>query len=102
MSMTLTKDDLQALKQLVDSSIDNRFSAIIDERVPAIINARVQPMLDRLEAKLDKRLLYKFDELNGKIEDLRRDVGKFSLETTNNFMELRDKIDRSGRALLKT
>jgi len=98
----LTKDDLQALKQLVDSSIDNRFSAIIDERVPAIINARVQPMLDRLEAKLDKRLLYKFDELNGKIEDLRRDVGKFSLETTNNFMELRDKIDRSGRALLKT
>jgi hypothetical protein len=77
--MGLTKDDLGAIKRIVDTSIDGA----IDERV--------QPMLDQLE----KRLTVKIDQLT-------LNVGQFSLETTDNFVrvnsrfnELNDKLSSS-------
>jgi hypothetical protein len=94
MTMSLTKDDLKAIKKLIDDSIDDRVPRIIDERVPGL----VQPMLDNLE----KRLTSKHYELKGELEDFRRQVGKFSLETTNNFIKLHNKIDKRNRPLLKT
>lgn len=98
--MSLTKDDLQALKKLFDSSIDEHVPRIIDEhvpaiiegRVPGIIDGRVQPMLDKLEKRLTDQL-----------DQLTLDVGQFSLETTNNFIDLRARIneidDRQDRTI---
>ena len=92
--MGLTKQDLDAIKGLIDNSIDERLPRIIDERVPAIIDERVprivQPMLDRLE----KRLTVKIDQLT-------LDVGQFSLETTNNFMALNAHVDDLDDGLAK-
>lgn len=93
MSTTLTQDDLMAIKQLIDSSIDERVPNIIDDRVPKIIDKQVpgiinkhipgivQPMLDRLE----KRLVHKLDQLT-------LYVGQFSLETTNSFIDLEKRL----------
>ncbi len=72
--MSLTKEDLNAIKKLFDTSFD--------ERVPKI----VQPMLDKLEGRLTR-----------KIDDLTLSVGQFSLETTERIdsldKKLNDKID---------
>ena len=87
MSMSLTKDDLRAVKQLIDSSID--------ERVPGIIDGRVQPMFNKLE----QRLTRKFD---GKIDNLRLDVGKFSHETTDRFNKLDSRFDDLSEKLAST
>ena len=46
MAMSLTKTDLQAIKQLVDGSIDDRVPAIIDEHVPTIIDERVPVIIN--------------------------------------------------------
>ncbi|HET7060008.1 MAG TPA: hypothetical protein VFH99_01670 [Candidatus Saccharimonadales bacterium] len=99
--MSLTKDDLRAIKKLFDTSFDERVPKVIDERVPKIIDervpkiinervpkiikeivpemidARVQPMLNKLEKRL-----------TDKIDQLTLDIGQFSLETTNNFRDL--------------
>jgi hypothetical protein len=83
MSMSLTTDDLKAVKRLIDSSID--------ERVPPIIDARVQPMLDKLEKRLTR-----------KIDGLRLDVGKFSHETTGRFDELNGRADDFNQKLAST
>jgi len=95
--MTLTPQDLGAIKQLVDDSITRQaqqvrqfIDASIDERIPRIIDERinarvpqiVQPMLDRLE-----------NRFNIKIDQLTLDVGRFSLETTDNFMILNGRLD---------
>ncbi len=104
MSMSLTADDLKAVKQLIDDSIDERVPKIIDERVPKIIServpaiiasqvpgimdSRVQPMLNKLEKRLTR-----------KIDGLRLDVGKFSLETTNNFNKLDKRVDNLSKRL---
>ncbi len=85
MGMSLTKADLRAIKKLFDVSFDERVPKIIDERVPAIIDERVpkimQPMLDRLEQRL-----------TDKIDQLTLNVGQFSLETTNNFIDLERRL----------
>jgi hypothetical protein len=83
MSMSLTQDDLLAVKQLIDSSIN--------ERVLGIIDGRVQPMLNKLE----KRLIRKIDGLT-------LDIGKFSHETTDNFNKLNDRVDRLSEKLAST
>jgi hypothetical protein len=62
MAMSLTKDDLRAVKQLIDESIDNR--------VPKIIDARVQPMLDKLEDRTFKRLTNLEGKLNERITNV--------------------------------
>jgi hypothetical protein len=74
MRMSLTKSDLSAIKKLFDASFD--------ERVPAIIDRRVQPMLDKLE-----------ERLTHKIDELALNTGQFSLETTQNFNLLGERID---------
>ena len=79
MSMSLTKDDLKAVKQLIDGSIDSR----------------VQPMLNKLE----KRLVRKFD---GKIDGLTLDIAKFSHETTDRFNKLESKFDDLSEKLAST
>jgi len=53
--MSLTKDDLAAIKKLIDGSIDERVPAIIDERVPAIINERVPTIVQKIiSAEVEK------------------------------------------------
>jgi hypothetical protein len=78
--MSLSKQDLKAIQQIVDRTLT--------DRVPLMLNEHVQPMLDQLE----KRLTVKIDQLT-------LDVGHFSLETTGNFIhvnarfnELNDKL----------
>ena len=83
MAMSLTKDDLQAVKQLIDSSID--------ERVPVIIDARVQPMINKLEKRLVRE-----------IDGLALDVAKFSHETTDHFNKLDSKFDNLSEKLAST
>jgi len=80
--MGLTKNDLQAIKQLIDTSIDTR--------VPAIIDARVQPMLDKLEDRTYKRLVGLETRLTQRIDDLATD-------TAMGFQEVHAKIERIGR-----
>ncbi len=105
LSMNLTSTDLQAIKRLFDSSIEERVPGIIDARieasVPAIIDARitarlatdmpvllkkhmpkiirqeVQPRLDKLEKRLKDR-----------IEGVRLDVGMYSHELTDKLSDL--------------
>lgn len=84
--MSLTKQDLAAIKSLIDDSIDSRVPKIVDER----IERKVQPMLDILELRLTKRLTKKIDN---KADSLALQVGQFSLETTNNFNKLNKRID---------
>lgn len=99
MSMSLTKDDLRAVKQLIDSSIDERVPKIIDERVPGIIDGRVQPMLNKLE----KRLVRKFDrKIDGKVDGLALDIAKFSHETTSRFDKLDSKFENLMEKLAST
>lgn len=75
MSMSLTKDDLQAVKQLIDGSIDSR----------------VQPMLNKLEKRLVR-----------KINGLTLDVAKFSHETTDRFNKLESRFDDLSEKLAST
>ena len=93
-TMSLTKQDLDAIKGLIDNSINERIPKIINEQVPAIIDESVpkivQPILDRLE----KRLTVKIDQVT-------LDVGQFSLETTSNFMVLNAHIDDLDDGLAK-
>jgi len=63
--MSLSKNDLTAIRQIVDGSIDER----------------VQPMLDQTE----KRIIVKIDQLT-------LNVGQFSLETTDNFVKCNTKF----------
>ena len=94
--MSLTTDDLQAIKQLFDESlgantpkiIDERVPQIIDQEVPRMIQTQVQPMLDKLERRV-----------SAKVDNLALDVGQFSLETTK---KLSDKIDDLGDRLAET
>jgi hypothetical protein len=55
MSMSLTSDDLKAVRQAVDESIN--------DRVPAIIKAEVKPMFEELE-----------DRISGAFEDMQKDI----------------------------
>lgn len=89
MGMSLTQDDLQAVKQLIDSSIDERVPRIIDERVPAIIDGRVQLMLDKLEDRTFKRLSRLEDRLIKRINDVDDTLAR---QTTAGFEEVHDKI----------
>jgi hypothetical protein len=97
MAMSLTRDDLQAVKQLIDSSIDERVPKIIDERVPAIIDERVQPMLDKLEdrtfkrlSRLEHRLNVRIDETN---ETLAQQVAAGFEEVHSKFEGVHDKFE---------
>lgn len=55
--MSLTQDDLLAIKGLIDTSIDERVPAIINERVPRIIDERVPGIIDeRVSSIFDERL----------------------------------------------
>jgi len=80
--MSLTKTDLQAIKELIDTSIDTR--------VPAIIDARIQPMLDKLEDRTYKRLIGLETRLIERIDDL-------AMDTAKGFEEVHAKIERIGR-----
>lgn len=72
--MSLTKDDLKAIKHLFDTSFDERVPQIIEERVPRIIDERVPKIIE----------VY--------IDELRLDIGQFSLETTKRFDDLERKL----------
>jgi hypothetical protein len=85
-SMSLTLADLQAIKKLFDASFNEYVPKLIDERVPKL----VQPMLDKLETCLDGKI----DTLAHKIDELTLDVGQFSLETTNNFIDLENRLNQ--------
>jgi hypothetical protein len=80
--MSLNTADLQAIKRLIDDSID--------ERVPGIVDGQIQPLLERLE-----------DRLTVKLDQLTLDVGQFSLETTNNFMIVNGRLDDLDGGLAK-
>jgi uncharacterized iron-regulated protein len=82
MSMSLTKDDLKAVKQLIDDSIDGR--------VPKIIDGQVQPMLDKLEDRTFKRLTRLETRLTERIDDVN---DKLAQRTAAGFVEVHDKID---------
>ena len=90
MSMSLTKDDLQAVKQLIDSSIDERVPIIINEHVPTMINEHVQPMLDRLEDRTFKRLTRLEHRLNERIDETNETLAR---QTAAGFEEVHNKID---------
>lgn len=79
MGMSLTQDDLAAIKKLIDGSIDERVPAIIDERVPAIIKELVpqlvQPIIDAAEARLSK------------------EISILAKDTADGFHEVHDKIN---------
>lgn len=74
MSMSLTKDDIKAIKRLVDSSIDER----------------TQPMLDKLEDRTFKRLTRLETNLIERIDDTN---DKLARQTAAGFVEVHDKID---------
>jgi len=76
----------QQVKRLVDGSIDERVPKIVDKRIIARVPQIVQPMLNRMESRLERRLNIKLDQLT-------LDVGQFSLETTDNFMILNARLD---------
>ncbi len=100
MGMSLTEDDLLAIKHLVDGSID--------ERVPVIIKAVVQPMLDEAIDKVMRQTAAgfaevhekfdavdrKFHEVNGKIDG--QSVGQQAIQDTVQRVEQvqRAEIDR--------
>lgn len=76
--MSLTKDDLLAIKQIVNEAIDERVPKIIDEQVPGIVTGVVQPMLDTLRDDMIARIDRLDDSLsmqleNG-LEEVRKDV----------------------------
>lgn len=102
--MSLTADDLQAIKHLVDASIGERFKVfagndtwslpeIIDTKItarlrtdmpilmkkhmPKIIRQEVRPRLDTLEKRL-----------KGRIEGVRLDIGMYSHEVTDRLNAL--------------
>lgn len=94
MGMSLTKSDLQAIKKLIDGSIDERVPAIIDERVPAIIDARVQPMFDKLEdrtfrrlVRLESRLIHRIDRFDERL----------AIQTEKGLQEIRDQVAKLNR-----
>ena len=82
MSMSLTKDDLMAVKQLIDDSIDGR--------VPKIIDDRVQPMLDKLEDRTFKRLTRLEASLTGRIGATNDSLTQ---QTAAGFVEVHDKTN---------
>lgn len=73
-SMSLTKDDLEAIKHLFDISFDERVPKIVrkivDERGPKIVDEKISKA----------------------IYELRLDIGQFSLETTKRFDDLERKL----------
>ena len=77
----MTKADLHAIKQLIDSSID--------ERIPRIIDRRVQPMLDKLEDKTFKRMDNLEAKLTKRIDNL---DDTLSLQMENGLQEVRVQI----------
>ena len=95
--MSLTKTDLRAIKDLIDHSIDERVLNIIDERIPKIIDERVPAIIEaRVPAIIDRQVQPMLDKLEacltGKIDQLALDMGQFSLETTNNFIDLEKRL----------
>jgi hypothetical protein len=62
MRVSLTQADLVAIKRVVDTSID--------ERTPIIIDRQVQPMLDKLESRLTKKITDLEDSNVGALEDI--------------------------------
>lgn len=60
--MSLTKNDLQAIKRLVDDSIDRR--------VPIV----VKPLLDNLDENISQRTAAGFAEVHAKIDGLSEQI----------------------------
>jgi hypothetical protein len=71
--MTLTNDDLKAIKKLIDESITERVpgivTEIINERVPALIDDRVPAIIDERVPALVQPIIDKA------VDDLRLDSG---------------------------
>jgi hypothetical protein len=82
MGMSLTQDDLQAIKQLIDDSID--------ERVPSIVNETVQTMLDKLEDRTFQRITNLERRLIKRIDDFDENLAR---RTAAGFAEVHGKID---------
>jgi polyhydroxyalkanoate synthesis regulator phasin len=64
--MSLTDDDLKAMKRLFNDSLEKRVPKIIDEHVPKIVEKY--------------------------IDNLKLEVGQFSLETTRRFDDLERRL----------
>lgn len=62
--MTLTKQDLELIKQTLAPEID---------KVEHRIKASLQPEFDKVESRIKTSLQPEFDKLNRKIDKLRRD-----------------------------
>ncbi len=95
MAMSLTKADLQAIKELIDGSIDERVPAIIDERVAAIIDERVPAIIDeRVPALIKETVAPMFEEA---IDDVKQHVAAGFVEVHEKLAELQDTVDTIQR-----
>ena len=80
--MTLTKDDLQAIAQIVDERLEVQLEAKLEEKLEAKLDAKLEEKLDikleeKLDAKLETRLapiMQRLDRLEEKTDDLQTDM----------------------------
>ena len=70
--MSLTPNDLQAIKQLVDKSIDDKVPPILRKEVPKI----VEPMFEELNQLISGG----FDETQAQLNELRTDVNEIRID----------------------
>jgi hypothetical protein len=81
--MSLTAADLDAIKALIDESLETKLEEKLDAKLDAKIPQLIAPMLEKME----KRIIRKIDQLT-------LDVGQFSLETTENFSVVNERLNR--------
>lgn len=80
-TMSLTRDDLKAIKRIFDDSFD------------LAIEEKIQPRLDHLENMLMQKLSFVERQLNERIDQLAEMTGQFSLEVSDNFAKVNQRLD---------
>ena len=78
MGMSLTKDDLRAVRAAVDESIN--------ERMPVMIDVYIKPMFTELESRISGA----FDETQTQINDLKTDVDGMKTDLSDIKKDVKD------------
>lgn len=84
--MSLTTEDLQSIKVIVDESIDSRVppivGRIIEEKVPPMINEALISLMEHNIMPQFERIDEHFDRLEGEVRRIGKIVDQHSLDIT--------------------